>query len=123
MKVRRRTLREAKPDEVAKNSLIGLGQLRFENSKIVGLVNTLSNMLQAPVADATGLTGAYDFTLDSAAAIRSRMSDGGASGVVLGPDPRDYLPDAVEKLGLKLQGKKGSMEVLIVDHAERPSPN
>lgn len=116
-------LQEAKPDEAAKNTLIGPGRLRFEDSKIVGLVNTLSNMLRAPVEDATGLTGSYDFTLDSAAAIRNRMSDGGANGSAMRPDPRDYLPGAVEKLGLKLQGKKGSMEVLIVDHAERPSPN
>jgi uncharacterized protein (TIGR03435 family) len=116
-------LQEAKFEEKAKTSSVGPWQTRFENSKMLGLVNTLSNILRVPVEDATGLTGSYDFTLDSAAAIRNRTSAGGTNGAAMRPDPRDYLPDAVEKLGLKLQGKKGSMEVLIVDHAERPSPN
>ena len=64
-----------------------------------------------------------NFTLDSASAIRSRLSDGRANAAGMRPDPQDYLPDAVRKLGLKLQGKKSSIEMLIVDHAERPSPN
>jgi uncharacterized protein (TIGR03435 family) len=69
-------------------------------------VNALSNLLKAPVADQTGLSGYYDFTLswednDSLAAV----------------------PDAMEMLGLKLETRKVPTEILIIDTAEMPSEN
>jgi uncharacterized protein (TIGR03435 family) len=77
------------------------------NQPIVGLVNLLANILDLPVQDMTGLTGRYDFTLDW-----SRD-----------PSGPSLFTAVQEQLGLKLESRKSSMEVLMVDHAERPSQN
>jgi uncharacterized protein (TIGR03435 family) len=79
------------------------------NMPMAGLVNYLANVLGSPVHDDTGLKGRYNFTLE---AVRP-----GA------PQATDSAPDLFEavqaQLGLKLDGKKGPVEVVIVDHAEK----
>jgi uncharacterized protein (TIGR03435 family) len=63
-----------------------------------------------PVLDKTGLTGFYGFHLDFA--------------YVPGNDERPDIFTAVrEQLGLKLEPAKSALEILVVDHAERPSEN
>jgi uncharacterized protein (TIGR03435 family) len=78
------------------------------------LADQLSGQSGRPVVDETGLAGEYDFTVSWV------------------PNPNapnaESLPDifaAVQRqLGLKLEPKKGMIEVLIVDHAEKtPSGN
>lgn len=72
------------------------------------LVDRLSRatfQLDRPVVDFTGLTGRYDFTLDWV--------------------PTDPSFSALEEqLGLRLEGRKLPLEILIVDHADRvPAAN
>jgi uncharacterized protein (TIGR03435 family) len=88
------------------------GQLVFKKTPISRFAALLANVLNAPVEDMTGLTGLYDFTL--------RVGDSVAPSV---SDPREILPSAVENLGLKLESRKQPVEVIVIDHAERPSPN
>ncbi|MDR3702338.1 MAG: hypothetical protein P4L56_22010 [Candidatus Sulfopaludibacter sp.] len=38
------------------------------------------------------------------------------------PDPRDFIPEAVDNPGLKMEARKAASDVLVVDHAERASP-
>jgi uncharacterized protein (TIGR03435 family) len=81
---------------------------------IAWLTDQLSGQAQRPVLDQTGLTGEYEFTL-------SWAPDANAPG-------SDSLPDLFtavqQQLGLKLESKKGPVEVIIVDHAEKtPSGN
>ncbi len=95
----------------------GQGQIGFEldfkNMPVVGLVNYLANVLGSPVHDDTGLKGRYNFTLGFA-------PPGAAPRADAAPD----LFEAVQvQLGLKLVGKKGPVEVLVVDHAEKASAN
>lgn len=75
---------------------------------VLGLVNALSNMLQSPVSDKTGLAGNYDFTL---------AWDTG------NPDFAAALPEALEGMGLKVDVKKSPTDVIVVDGAERASQN
>jgi uncharacterized protein (TIGR03435 family) len=81
---------------------------------IAWLVDQLSGQAQRPVVDQTGLTGEYELTLSWA------------------PNPNapdaESLPDLFtavqQQLGLKLESKKGPVEALILDHAEKmPSGN
>jgi uncharacterized protein (TIGR03435 family) len=85
-----------------------------------------------PVVDATGLDGAWDFTL-SFSGINVLQGGGrggdaaaaGAGGVAGASDPTGGLSlfDAVQRqLGLKLELRKRPMPVLVIDHIEeKPS--
>ena len=88
------------------------GQLVFKKTPMSNFAALVANILDTPVEDMTGLKGLYDFTLP--------LGDRVASGV---NDPREILSYAVESLGLKLESRKMPVEVVVVDHAEEPSPN
>jgi uncharacterized protein (TIGR03435 family) len=68
-----------------------------------------------PVLNKTGLTGAYNFTLDwsiySAHAAASLSPEDDATSIFT----------ALGKIGLKLQPSTGSMETIIIDHVDKPS--
>jgi uncharacterized protein (TIGR03435 family) len=98
---------EAKPDEAAGVQGGGAGELVFQNQPIVTLVNTLANILDLPVQDMTDLKGRYNFTLDW----------------TRDPTGASLFTAVQEQLGLKLEARKSPVEVLMVDHAERPSEN
>lgn len=75
-----------------------------------------------PVLDLTELEGLYDFTLEWSL-------DGGQMAAALGitreEDPsRPSIFTAVQKqLGLKLEPARAPIDVLVIDYAEKPSPN
>ncbi len=82
------------------------------------------------VVDETGLKGNYDFTLNwtpmgsaSGASAESNANAQGAAGH--GPDATgpSLLTALTEQLGLRLEPRKAPVEVLVIDHVERPSEN
>ena len=77
----------------------------------------LSNFAGRPVQDRTGLTGRYDMSF-------RRPRPGAYS---LDPDTTSNPPPSIfevaESFGLKLETAKSSVEMLVVDHVERPSEN
>jgi len=76
-----------------------------------GIAGLIGSMLQVNVEDKTGLAGRYDFTLH----YTYQSSD---------PDSYPTLSTAIqEQLGLKLEPAKGPVDVLVIDHIERPSQN
>ena len=77
------------------------------------LASSLSGRLQAPVRDATGLTGTFDYNVVFA-------RDDNPSTVSELPTLMTALQ---EELGLRLEKRKGTVEVLVVDHIEKPAPN
>ena len=86
-----------------------------------------------PVLDATGIEGAWDFTLSfsSANQLQTGTVSGGAGvsdgGVPAASEPNVALSffDAVNKqLGVKLEMHKRPMPVLVIDHIEeKPTDN
>jgi uncharacterized protein (TIGR03435 family) len=58
------------------------GQMIFRNMPIVGLVNTMANILHTPVVDRTGITGLFDFTLDPNRFAAQDAADGPAGKTV-----------------------------------------
>ena len=98
------------------------------------LTMTLSNQLGRTVVDETGLRGKYDFTLKWTPDQSERNLFGGGPGPGPGPGGKDMPPPPdpdgpslftalQEQLGLKLESKKGPVEILVIDRVEKPSEN
>ena len=77
--------------------------------------------LGRPLIDGTGLTGAFDFTLEWTPELNGPLPSDGT----FRPDPTGLtFQEALrDQLGLKLESQKGNIEVFVVDHVERPSEN
>jgi uncharacterized protein (TIGR03435 family) len=85
---------------------------RFTNCSLTPLVNTLQ--ADRPILNKTGLTGHYDITMFATPDFKLRNSS----------EPGDISPlDAVRNLGLRMEPKKDDIEVIVVDHVEKPSEN
>ena len=94
------------------------GPGRIEATRITTqkLADLLSNITGQQVVDETGLKGGFDFTLewspDETQKYRNDAPAVGASG------PTIYSA-LQEQLGLKLEGRKGPVQILVVDHIEK----
>ncbi len=104
---------------------MGLGELTGQATKLSFLAEVLSNQVGRTVVDQTGLKGDYDFTLkwtpDESQGQMFR-SPGDA------PPPSDPNGPSIftaiqEQLGLRLEAKKGPVDLLVIDHAEKASEN
>ncbi len=88
------------------------------------IANTFSSRffgVDRPILDKTGLTGKYDLVIDFVPQLNGPQPLGGdpqpdASGPT-------FLEALKEQLGLKLEPQTGPVDILVVDHAEEPSPN
>jgi bla regulator protein BlaR1 len=101
------------------------GPVTGQGIPIRDLVNLLSQQLGRTVLDRTGLTGKYDFTLKWAP--DENRGPPGPPGIDNSP-PTDSLGPSIstavqEQLGLKLESEKGPVEILVIDHVEKPSEN
>ena len=80
------------------------------------MVDAIWNFADRPVVDKTGLTGTYDYRIE--ATLNFRLHDGT-------DDPNDItIFSAVQdQLGLRLEAQRAMVEILVVDHMEKPSAN
>jgi uncharacterized protein (TIGR03435 family) len=87
------------------------------------LASTLAQMgdLDRPVVDRTGLSGAFDFVFEWAPQ-RDTLAAPGLNAQVDDPG-QTFVEDLKEPLGLKLESQKGMVEVLVIDHIEKPLEN
>jgi len=90
---------------------------------IAHLAEYLTSVVERPVLDRTGLTGEFDYRLE-----HSRPSLSTPTGADPdAPQPRNVGPPLFtalqEQLGLKLEAAEGSVEFLIIDRVQRPTPN
>lgn len=123
-------LKETPPDGPRRGLRRDRGLLLSIGAPLDHLVHALSDMLGRPVVDETGLAGKrFDFELKYAE--EPEMSRGGV-GLKPGAPPSDEASDpsspsvftAIQsQLGLKLEAKKGPADFLVVERAEKPSPN
>ena len=86
------------------------------------LCRLLSGYVDREIIDKTGMQGVFDVHLDLSPADLG-FPDGGADPI--SPEPGDgaALGSALKKLGLKMSLAKSSMQLLVIDHIERPSAN
>lgn len=91
----------------------------------------LESNVDRPILDRTGLTGRFDIHLEFARdnAMSGPIRLNGADGPGLPPSPADTTTGPSiftalrEQLGLKLSADKGPVDVLVIDHVEKPSAN
>jgi uncharacterized protein (TIGR03435 family) len=91
------------------------------STSLVGLADLLDNVapLPSPIIDMTGLKGRYQVILEV------------SSELFIGVDPDDMEPltlqafnNGLQKLGLRLERQKASLETVVVDHIEKtPAAN
>jgi uncharacterized protein (TIGR03435 family) len=115
-------LKLAKDEEVTAFKAVMNG-LIFQKMPIAGLASYLANLAGSPVQDLTGLTEFYDFSLDLTPppAAQPERQEGNVPLVV---NRFIRVSTAVEEqLGLKVEARKVSAEVLVISHAEHPSEN
>ena len=106
----------------------GVGKLEATGVSMALLADTLSRMPELGgeggftigdlLVDKTGLLGSYDWTLSWTPSDQATGSD--AAQEVNGPNLFTALR---EQIGLRLERTKGTVEVLVIDHVERPSAN
>jgi len=130
----------------------GRAKMRATDTTMEQLVNMLSNQLAKPVTDGTGLKGKYQFDLEYSSEGMGRggpmMGAGGGVGIVTmavhdgagggggrgGDAPLQGVSDEntgptifaalQQQLGLKLEQKKGQVDILTVDKIEKtPTEN
>ena len=78
-------------------------------------------ILDRPVVDKTGLSGRYDFDLEWAP---DETQFGGDVPAATSAATSPPLFEAIQQeLGLKLEATKGPVDALVVDKAERPTPD
>ena len=92
------------------------------------LIRMASGYVRTPVEDATGIEGAFDFTINftPAGLLTGGPGAGQNGGQAPGTAPAASdptgglsLPDAINKqMGLKLDQRKRQMPVLVIDHVE-----
>jgi uncharacterized protein (TIGR03435 family) len=108
---------------------------KFNGKRIAGsvLADVLERYTDRPVVDATGLKGFYDFGFEvtpeeyQTLLIRAGVNSGAAlppQALRLLDNGGDPLGSAVEQLGLKLESRRMSIELFIVDQVSRtPAEN
>jgi uncharacterized protein (TIGR03435 family) len=110
--------------------LLSSSTLEMEGRKLhmADLVRELARALGEPVLDKTGFTGEFDIDLnytdeDIVKSPGSTALDSAGGNLLPAGSNLSLVFAAMDQLGLKLQPAKGPVEVLVVDHAERPTPN
>jgi uncharacterized protein (TIGR03435 family) len=90
----------------------------FRATSMPLLVDFISPMLDRPILDQTGLSGAYNFPLDFS------MEELGGMNANPAAESRASIFTLLESLGLKLESRKASFEILVVDSGNRiPTEN
>jgi uncharacterized protein (TIGR03435 family) len=89
-------------------------RLNAKNASMLEVADIFSSILERPVLDRTGLKGEFDFTMEYAA-------DGDQPLTALGGP--EVFTAFQEQAGLKLEPTRATVDVLIIDHAGKPSGN
>src|ERR1700730_17456309 len=99
------------PDGTRSDHLI---RMFVRDQSMQSLVDSLSRLMDRPVLDRTGLKGTFDITMDY------EMDPDAGPGAIAGPA---MFTAFQEELGLKFESTRAPVDVLVIDHADKPSEN
>lgn len=113
---------------VCGNTRMGRGAVNAAGISMSRLAEVLSGILGCVVTDKTGFTGTFDVHLKFVPdqAIDDPIVGGRIEGQA--PPTADSESPSIftalqEQVGIRLESSRGPVEVLVVDHVERPSEN
>jgi len=105
-------LHEVEPDLNNSHMVYRLGSLTHNRIAMQTLAMLLSRQMGELVLDETGLKGVYELKLEWTPEAARATADL--------PEPGPTIFTALqEQLGLKLEGRKDAVDVLVIDHAEK----
>jgi uncharacterized protein (TIGR03435 family) len=108
-------LTESKTDGAMDVKPAGPMVATIQHADLDELASMLSQPLQAPVVNMTGLKGRYDFKIDMAPYITPELTSS--------RNPQDIIGVGItamqEQLGLKMESKKIPVELVVIDRAEK----
>lgn len=88
------------------------------------LASVLENWLDRPVVDQTGIKGLFNVQTEGWAPLAPRQGQQESDEAKALADPsRPTLFSIFEELGLRLVSKKAPIEMIVVEHVEKPSEN
>lgn len=114
---------------------IGAGNLVGNAVTLSWFATMLSQRLDRLIVDKTNLTGRYDIRLQwtpnageypydlGGSRLPTSIIDMNGTTVTLDPNGPSIFSAMQEQLGLKLESSKAPVELLVIDHVERPSEN
>jgi uncharacterized protein (TIGR03435 family) len=118
----------------SRNSLPNIGmrgtpnglRMTLANARVVDFTSLLQMIvLDKPVVDQTGIDGRYDLTVTftpNGSEFNGHPPRGGAAAESADAAPNLY--EAIQQqLGLKLSAEKAQVDVIVIDHVDKPSPN
>lgn len=88
------------------------GRVASRHLEFAVLLNQLSSITGRPLIDKSGLKGQYDIDLQWNP---EQLTDTN--------DARPSIFGALQELGLKLDSSRAEVDVLVIDHVERPEPD
>jgi uncharacterized protein (TIGR03435 family) len=106
---------------------MGFGELAGGGFPLSSLASSLVQTVERIVVDRTGLSGNFDFYVRWTP---ERLPPGAPTdrpfrmnGAEIDPSGPSIFTALQEQLGLKLESTRGPVDVLVIDHVERPSPD
>jgi uncharacterized protein (TIGR03435 family) len=119
-------LKASDADGVENSACEHLGQCTFKKRTLSNFARFMQFVvLDRPVVDKTGIAGEFDFSLrwtpDESQFTRLGILPGPSADNPNAPPP--LFPAIQEQLGLKLEPMKAPVQVLVIDHVERPTEN
>jgi uncharacterized protein (TIGR03435 family) len=125
-------LKPSTPEEETKTDVLTASsqsmRLKYTDVAISELVIRIATQFDCPLLDKTGLAGGYDFTLEYTPRrpdTTKLAPEEAAAFARLGPpdEGMSIVAALQQQLGLKVVQAKEQLEILVIDHAERPSAN
>jgi uncharacterized protein (TIGR03435 family) len=93
-------------------------QMEFLGSSMKAAAETFAIYFDRPLLDRTGLQGEYDFKIEYDVDASTRIPLNPFSGLT-----PSGLSAALQAVGLNLESTKAPVEILVIDHVQKPSEN
>ena len=101
------------------------GVLWGKSVSMASIADALSGLTDRPAVDRTGISGQFEFDLRWSDGSQPVRNDNEATRETVpnSEAPLSIFAAVQEQLGLRLEPARGPVEVLIIDHVEKPSGN